>query len=172
MQKCYGIDGSGPIGVFRLAETVGRRFVSGEPPGDGRAVLAELVAPYGPDGQREETDGETDGGRAEEQVLFGFRVGVGLELDQADYEQSDAHEQRNDDDVQKWEFSVAAVVCDHLFGRQRLPHLSGRDARRENGRGARRRRRERHRRQVARRHDAGNGRRRIAAAYPLPVLLY
>lgn len=180
LEKSNRVDGSVSIVIVQLAKAVAglvpqNAAPAGLPQGDGSAFIPELVAPECADGQRDEADGEADGGRAQEEILFGLRVGVGLELDQSDDHERDAHDERNDDDVQERELprlAVAAIVGGHLLGRQRLTHLLARRRqrrRRVDGRGAGRgRRRQRHRTQVARRHDARHGRRR--AAHPLPVL--
>ena len=58
-------------------------------------------------------------------VLFiDLRIGVGLELDESDDEQSDSKQQRNYNEVQEREFAVATVVCDQLLSRQRLLALA------------------------------------------------
>lgn len=163
LKKSYGIDGRVAIGLFQLAETVAR-LVPQDAPGL-RAASAEVVAPQGADGQRHETDRETNGGRSEEQILLGLRVRVGFELHQADDHQRDGHDQRDDDDVQQRELprlAVAAVIGGHFFGREWLTRLTGRQRRGVYRRRARRRRRQRHGGQVTGRRDARNGRRRTA----------
>jgi len=89
-----------------------------------RVALPKLSAAEAADGHEKESCREAQCSRTEKQILFRLRIGVGLELDESDDEQSDSKQQRNYNEVQEREFAVATVVCDQLLSRQRLLALA------------------------------------------------
>lgn len=81
----------GPVALLGSSAKAERRVVAlDEPARDEHGLAPEAVAQHAPDAHQEEARCAAGARCAEEEVLFRFRVGVGLELDEADDEQRDA----------------------------------------------------------------------------------